>query len=135
MKEYNISDIPFDASNVFELEEPGSCSCQVWSYDKGHSILTICLFSPKGEIRSFISFEGVSYFQGPMWWHGANFKRSDIDVHVDIKVKTQGKKNEFFREWLKTQNEEVSIGEGVFVVEQEEYKVIIMAGIVYMKEA
>jgi hypothetical protein len=55
--------------NIFSLENPVSCFCQITKFKLSHRAMDIQLI----EEEKFLIFVGVIYFQGPIQWKGANF--------------------------------------------------------------
>jgi hypothetical protein len=77
------------SSNIFGLLEPNDRQCRVLGYVMGHSQLFVRVSMPPGvdvdtdEIMC-LGFEGVLYFEGPMWWQGADFRIGTREEHLAI---------------------------------------------------
>jgi hypothetical protein len=77
------------SSNIFGLPEPNDCRCRILEYTMGHSQLFVRVTMSSGaavnagEIMC-LGFEGVLYFEGPMWWQGADFRIGTRDEHLAI---------------------------------------------------
>jgi hypothetical protein len=71
-------DIEVSTQNAFGFEKPETYSCRVWKYIVSHSALTIEVKSKhtveKYPKHFYIIFEPTDYFQGPVWWKGADFR-------------------------------------------------------------
>ena len=76
-KYYGNPNLSFPIENIFNISEPLSYECYVASYDTRLSRLDIRV-NKKGktlpnEEKFFLTFNGVSYYEGPMTWNSANF--------------------------------------------------------------
>jgi len=77
------------SNNIFGLSEPNDCQCRILEYAMGHSQLLVRVTTSSsadvnaGEVMC-LGFEGVLYFEGPMWWQGADFRIGTRDEHLAI---------------------------------------------------
>lgn len=68
-------------SNHFDLPAPQTLVCHLLGYQRSGSLLEIKIYPEVGETPvRYLCFEGVVYFDGPVFWRGAGFVRaSDVD--------------------------------------------------------
>ncbi|MFZ4816046.1 MAG: hypothetical protein ACOYL5_16035 [Phototrophicaceae bacterium] len=69
-------ELPSVGESVFELDAPKLYRCNVFRYFSGLSRLYIRVFKGRNEAPSFyLFFSDVGYFEGPMNWQSADFRR------------------------------------------------------------
>ena len=81
IKLVELRNLEHPAENVLDLENPENYSCRIWSYSPGHSMLFVHLKENDGTKTSphlYLVFDNVQFFEGPMWWQGANFCTSTL---------------------------------------------------------
>ncbi|MBZ0295543.1 MAG: hypothetical protein K8L99_23495 [Anaerolineae bacterium] len=87
-KEFDLALMEAPASNVFGIAQPESCSCQIWHYGVGHSVLSIYVrYSATAGISHkgfYLVFDSVRYFEGPFTWPGANFCTTPLDEYLRL---------------------------------------------------
>ena len=82
------------SNNVLELSEPETFYCRVLRYEQGHSVMYIYIRKSQ-ELNSSLAntfvliLEPVLYFEGPLWWEGANFSIGPLDECVSLLWKMQ----------------------------------------------
>jgi hypothetical protein len=75
--------------NIFNIENPQTYFCTVWSYLVNHSMLLVRI--DKGELDNgifYLCFELVQYFEGPLRWKGADFCVGASDECIELLHKT-----------------------------------------------
>ena len=71
--------------NFFEIQNPDTHFCQVWSYLVSHSKLLVRVHKENFHDESFyLHFEMVQYFEGPLSWTGANFYIGNPDECIKL---------------------------------------------------
>jgi len=80
--------IPPYTINILNLEHPDTYQCRMLFYDCGHSRMILSLTRPKSSFadhsNSYLLLDGVSHYEGPLAWTGANFIKGDIVEYFDI---------------------------------------------------
>lgn len=74
-------------NNIFGLEVPTSYNCIIERYKTGHPAMWLRIY--KGEFtlpndELFLMFTGVSFYEGPMQWVGANFRVAPRDEWLTL---------------------------------------------------
>jgi hypothetical protein len=59
------------AENILSLRDPDAWKCQLWMYNKSHSVMSIRVSSDEDSL--FVSFIAVLFISCPVGWLGANF--------------------------------------------------------------
>ena|SRR5689334_6597932 len=77
----HINNFSNEKTNILELDEPSLFHCRVYSYTRGHSVLSIELTDSRiSDYKpQYVTFDAVQYFEGSIGWMGANLcvKRFD----------------------------------------------------------
>lgn len=61
------------------------CKCKVINYTERHMLLCIMIYHEEmGTSARYLNFTGVYYFEGPMFWKGANFIEASNQISFDI---------------------------------------------------
>jgi len=63
------------------IDDPQAYDCNVVAYVRGHRQLLIEVNDPTAKEYKpcYIAFESVWYFEGPLSWHGADFRLGSLD--------------------------------------------------------
>ena len=77
------------SNNIFGLANPQTCRCRVLGYIMGHSQLYVSVSMPSNigvnaNEALCLAFEGVLYYEGPMWWQGADIRIGTRDEQLEI---------------------------------------------------
>lgn len=72
-------------TNILGLDDPEAFYCRVHSYRQGHSILIVSLVDKRSTVfdPKYLVFETVQYFEGHMWWEGANLCLKKFEVYIN----------------------------------------------------
>jgi hypothetical protein len=70
--------------NVFKFPNPQHLYCTVWMYRVHHPTLAIRVHHAKVENFVWLFFTGVSYFEGPLNWKGAEFNIASRDEQLKL---------------------------------------------------
>jgi hypothetical protein len=90
---FDVTQMPALANNVFGIANPETYICRVASYRAGHSVMCVHVHRhsqstlPYDEF--FLLFDFVQYFEGPMWWNGANFCTSTPEECLQLLFRLQ----------------------------------------------
>jgi hypothetical protein len=105
IKHFSMLTLKAPLENLFELETPDSYQCRVFRYELGHSWMTISAHDKNAKEWKplYIHLGAVRYFEGPMWWEGANFCVAPIAEYLDVCGKVEG------IEVVNQRNESISI--------------------------
>ncbi len=78
------------ARNYFDLPQPNGSLCHLLKYNRAKSFLELKVYEEEGDDAAYLQFEGVAYYEGPVFWKGANFlvaSNADcIKVLRDLKI-------------------------------------------------
>ena len=78
--------VPVDSqTNIFNLTAPQEYSCKVLTFTETHPILSLRLLPSVATQPSLqVTFLGLYYFDGPLFWKGANFERGNLQESIDL---------------------------------------------------
>jgi hypothetical protein len=83
IKEINPKNFPPLHHNVFELHHTDKYNCEVVEFTASLKKLTLMLIGGIGHNYKVL-FRGVRYFQGPMFWKGADFYTSSMEELTEL---------------------------------------------------
>lgn len=84
-------------NNVFAIQRPETIHCQIQDYHWGRGQLTIKLSRQNSPEISYLRFQGVEVYAGPMQWDGGNFVQQSTAACLEI-MQIAGRASEFVTE-------------------------------------
>ncbi len=74
---------------MLKIDVPQSCSCRVWRYMYSHSMLSINAFQLNPEKTYYLLFTSVEFYEGPLFWEGADYQIGSSGHCLDILHRTE----------------------------------------------
>jgi len=66
-------DLSYKTTNIFDLLEPDSLSCEVYGVQPDRSVIWIDVHDNNWNRKASLVFRSAYFFDGPTEWSGANF--------------------------------------------------------------
>ena len=136
IKNLSISNMRAEAQNIFEIDNPDEYLCRVHMYQKSHSWLSIEAHRKiANEYKPiFMKFGAVRYFEGPMWWEGANFYIASLAEYIELLGKFEDQMIINAYASLQSQNPEKDMAGHLFVAKTNSAVVKIVADLLTLTD-
>jgi len=75
--------------NIFNFNEPDEYYCQVVEYTRKPSLIRLIAAQPEQTHRDnvyVVEFNAVRFFEGPTYWRGGNFTRTDPTPYMNFLI-------------------------------------------------